>query len=523
MPGRVTLDAMIRREDFAIEGEEKPVAVNLFSDFPIRHLEKDAPILKLLRKPDFQRETNQWSPEQLATFIASFLDQEVIPSLILWKSTSFVFVIDGGHRLSALRAWMEDDYGDRAISQEFYSGEISDAQKRMANHTRKVIEKKIGRFTTLKGLVGQTSQDVQTRRANALFTRTIPVQWIQGSADVAETSFFKINSQGTPLDETEEMLIKNRRKPIAIAARAILRAGTGHKYWSRFATETVLEIEGRAAEFYQLLFQPEVKEPLKTLDIPLGGSISPIYALALLVNFLEISGSREELAKTIDGYADDNKGQATIDILGKSLDVVNRFTGNSPASLGLHPAVYFYNEKGKHSQFLFLGMTLLLTEKLRNNDSSFFKKFTKARAKIENFLIENKALIGLMLQNMGRKQRTPKMRDLLEFLVDTVNSGAALAPEAMIKHLGYTGRVFDLKSTQIGPSFSDGTKSEIFVVKALDAALPCPECGGKLDPSKSVSYDHVVPKSKGGDGSLDNVNMVHPYCNSIKGGEVKEL
>ena len=38
MPSRVTLDAMIRREDFAVEGEEKTVAVNLFSDFPIAHL-----------------------------------------------------------------------------------------------------------------------------------------------------------------------------------------------------------------------------------------------------------------------------------------------------------------------------------------------------------------------------------------------------------------------------------------------------------------------------------------------------
>ena len=93
------------------------------------------------------------------------------------------------------------------------------------NTPRKKIEEQLGRFTTLKGLVGQTSPDVQTRRANALFTRTIPVQWIQGSADVAETSFFKINSQGTPLDETEEMLIRNRRKPIAISAQRAIQSG----------------------------------------------------------------------------------------------------------------------------------------------------------------------------------------------------------------------------------------------------------------------------------------------------------
>lgn len=110
MPAHVTLDAMISREDFAWEGEE--FVLDLFPGLPIANLGSNSPILKLLRKPDFQRETNHWSPEQIATFIASFLDNEVIPSLILWKSPSFIFVIDGGHRLSALRAWMENDYGD---------------------------------------------------------------------------------------------------------------------------------------------------------------------------------------------------------------------------------------------------------------------------------------------------------------------------------------------------------------------------------------------------------------------------
>jgi len=40
-------------------------------------------IYSWLRKPDFQRETNHWTPEQLVTFIESFVDSEVIPSLIL--------------------------------------------------------------------------------------------------------------------------------------------------------------------------------------------------------------------------------------------------------------------------------------------------------------------------------------------------------------------------------------------------------------------------------------------------------
>ena len=234
MAKRVTLDAMIPREDFALEAEDRTAEI-LFGDFPISHLLPDSPILKLLRKPDFQRETNHWSPEQVTTFVASFLDNEVIPSLILWKSKSFIFVIDGGHRLSALRAWALDDYGSGAESSGFFGSNISKQQKAISKKTQRALEEQIGRFTSLRDLVGKKADNELTQsRATRLFTRTIPVQWIQGSAAVAETSFFKINTQGTPLDEIEEMLIRNRRKPIAIAARAIVRGGTGHQYWSSF-------------------------------------------------------------------------------------------------------------------------------------------------------------------------------------------------------------------------------------------------------------------------------------------------
>jgi Protein of unknown function DUF262 len=205
---RVNLDAMISREDFAIEEGEN--ALDLLRDFPISYLANDNAILKLLRKPDFQRETNHWSPEQVATFVASFVDNEVIPSLILWKSPTYVFVIDGGHRLSALRAWMLDDFGDGALSLAFYKGEISEDQKRIAKRTRKLIEQRVGRFTTLRDMVDSKVASDTTRRAKLLFTRSLTLQWVTGTAAVAETSFFKINSQGTPLDVTEQMLIRNR-------------------------------------------------------------------------------------------------------------------------------------------------------------------------------------------------------------------------------------------------------------------------------------------------------------------------
>jgi hypothetical protein len=513
MPQRVTLDAMIPREDFGLEGSK--FELDLFPAMPISYLAKDQPIMKLFRKPMFQRETNHWSPEQIAVFIASFLDNEVIPSLILWKSPSFIFVIDGGHRLSALRAWMEDDYGDNSISREFYKGEISDEQKRIAAKARKLIEQRVGRFSAMPALVGSsTATPDQARRANSLFTRAIHVQWIQGNADVAETSFFKINSQGTPLDEVEEMLIRNRRKPVAISARAILRAGAGHVYWSAFNPANKAEVVRLASEYYNTVFKPEVSQPLKTIDVPVGGSASPVDALGLLVEFLAISGTRDIKGKSIADYAEDTSGDETIRVLQNSLEIVNRITGNSPGSLGLHPAVYFYNERGKYNRFLFLGMSLLLTDKIRNNDSGFFKKFTAARSVLEAFLAENKSLLGIILQNMGKTHRVPKMRDLLAFVIEEAVAGRVVTAETAITHLGLRGRIIDVVSNTRNPHFSDDAKAAIFVSKALEAALECPICRGKLDPAKSVSYDHIVRVRDGGAGSVENGALVHPYCNT---------
>lgn len=217
MAKRVDLDAMIPREDFAIE--EQPYPLDLMSDFPIRHLEMDAPVRKLLRKPDFQRETNHWTPEQVASLIESFVDSEVIPSLILWKAPRYIFVIDGGHRLSALRAWMENDYGDNSISQVFYSADISKTQKEVAAKTRHLVESRVGRYADLIKMVDSaTASNKDRHRAQVLATRALALQWINGDATVAESSFFKINSQGTPLDDTEKLLITYRLKPIAIGA-----------------------------------------------------------------------------------------------------------------------------------------------------------------------------------------------------------------------------------------------------------------------------------------------------------------
>ncbi|MFZ2468417.1 MAG: DUF262 domain-containing protein [Parvibaculum sedimenti] len=520
MAQRVNLDAMIPREDFAREIKGATTAPRNITELKLSDLLPDAAIRRQLRKPEFQRETNHWKPDQVVKLITSFLDEDVIPSIILWRSANFIFVIDGAHRLSALCAWIQDDYGFGTASKTLYSDEISDEQKRVDERVRKMI-KSVGTYADLDRLVGKAAPGKAGERAGAMNTQPIIVQTVKGTAKAAEDSFFAINKQGTALDETEEYLIRNRHKPISIGARAIVRAGSGHPYWSSYSQANQEEVVRLAKELHRILFEPEVTSPLKTLDLPLAGSKSPVDALAVLLDFLTVADPRAHLDKMADDPSlpkTDESGTQTIEALKNGLKIAHRVTGNSGESLGLHPAVYFSNDKGKHSRFLFLGMCALVAERLRNNDDNWFRKFTKARKGIETFLIANKSVIGIVLQNLGKKTRIPRMQQMFRFLVEECSKGEAPDTQTVFSHIGLRGKIYDVTAIPRTVTFSDDTKSQIYYRTAIETAQKCPICSGLIDVTKSVSYDHITRVRDGGLGAAENGQMVHPYCNTAMKG-----
>ena len=245
MAGRsnlVNLDAMIKRADFALNDDEDKLSFEQFNTIPARELVSGGLTGSILRKPDFQRETNHWTPEQVVSLLECYINGDLIPSVILWRSPTYLFVIDGGHRLSVLRAWMEDDYGDGQISHKMFGHDIPSEQKKAADKTRKLVKERVNTWAYYKSLQDDEEDITHEQRTKllTLTSRGLQVQWVQGNADKAEASFFNINMKGTPLDELEELLLRNRKKPVPIAARAIIRSGRGHKYWSQFG-ETIAE------------------------------------------------------------------------------------------------------------------------------------------------------------------------------------------------------------------------------------------------------------------------------------------
>ncbi|WP_158791504.1 DUF262 domain-containing protein [Granulicella sp. L60] len=521
MAGRklVNLDAMIPRADFAILEDAPEMPTKKVDSIGTRDLRPDG-LLPLLRKPDFQRETNHWTPEQTVLLIQSFVDEDLIPSVILWQAQGSIFVIDGGHRLSVLRAWIEDDYGDKATSQAFFGFNINENQLKAAKETRRLVEKSIGSYNDWikKEGIQQDLPPADRRRVASVRTTTIPIQWVTGNAERAQASFLKINTKGTPLDEIEILLIRNRKRPAAIAARSIIRAGMGHKYWSAFSDDKRKQIEAKASKLYEVLFEPDLTSPVKTLDLPLGGGAGVRSALKLLVDFVMVA-SRNQLGEPerVEDQDEDETGDETISVLDKALRLAERITGDDKGSLGLHPAVYFYGPTGTHFTSLFMGISTLFARKLVNNDPSFFPKFTKVRKDLEVALLQHKRLIAAIIQNTRSAGRNDMIASLLTSMIDSINAGNTITEQGLVNSAGLEGKIFVGEEQTKSSKFTPETRSAVLIREALAAALHCPICGGYLDPQKSVSYDHITPVRDGGKGTESNCQLAHPYCNqSIK-------
>ena len=148
---KVNLDAFIKREEFSVITVSPTTLQTAPTSILISELEPDRIWLQLLRKPDFQRETASWDAKRVAELVGSFAQGDLIPAIILWKATSGnIFVIDGAHRLSALIAWVKDDYGDKEMSLEFFQNYIPIEQNRAAEKTRKLVKDLVGYYQELK-------------------------------------------------------------------------------------------------------------------------------------------------------------------------------------------------------------------------------------------------------------------------------------------------------------------------------------------------------------------------------------
>src|SRR5216684_1570835 len=323
-PVDVNLDALIPCEDFeASRDGDAPVKQTI----DIKDVERDAFFYRSLRKPDFQRETDQWDPQRVAGLIKTFIEGDLIPAVILWKNKDLLFVIDGSHRLSALIAWVQDDYGDGDLSQRFFNFDVPEEQKRVAERTREFVTKMIGSYAQHKDAIKNPEKygpDIVSR-AHALASLLLQLQWVRGTAEKAEDSFTRINRKAVNISPQELELIEKRRKPQTIAARAIKSKGTGRSYWERFDAAQKQIIEKLGSSVHELIFEPSLKYPIDSLNLPPGG---PVYSSPTLRMVYDFVG----LCVGAVSDEDDKDGQRTIDYLSRCHRVMQLIISRDPSS-----------------------------------------------------------------------------------------------------------------------------------------------------------------------------------------------
>lgn len=522
MAATVNLDALIPREDFVagdVAAGGQPRQTLSISD-----LAENGFFQNSLRKPDFQRETTHWSPSKVVDLIRAFLDRDLIPAVILWERGDEVFVIDGAHRLSALIAWIRDDYGDRRDSNSFFGSGPTEEQRKIAERTRKEVKKEIGTYAEFRGLVGQSVHDeTMARRLSAIGKNSMVIQWVTAAtAKAAEESFFKINQAAQPIDPVERRILQTRSSPNAIASRCIARGGKGHKYWAGFALQIQENVEGLGVEINDILYRPPHSQPVTSSDVPIAGqgynALPFVFNLVSLANGLKIPNSFTN--KKIEApLPPDEEGHDTIRFLENVKRRLQLVSTNHSGSLGFHPLVFYYARSGVFLPNSFLA-SLEFAKRL--DDQGKKNDFTKVRREFERYIHENKLFVSLTLNRLGSGARSlNRITDLYWSVFKGLSSGksddeifqAFIERDDFVhlKQAHVPAPSFDHKPSRRGASKE--TRSAAFIREALANPMRCSICGGAIH-ANSVTFDHSQRRSEGGDNQSDNIAPTHPYCNS---------
>lgn len=507
----VNLDALIPREDFA--ADNGPAKGTPTGTINIAALADDSFLVQSLRKPDFQRETSAWTPQKIVDLITAYLDGDLIPAIILWRSGQYVFVIDGAHRLSAILAWIYDDYGDKSRSVAFFANQVPDEQIKLAEQTRKLVLARVGTYASYKDAMKNMAyaSDEMKERLGGLAANSFVAQWVPAvDAKGAEKSFFKINQSPTPVDPIERRILKARTTASAIATRAINRGGVGHKCWGDFAGPIQGEIERVGKQIYDALYLPPMGSmPIKSSDVPVGGrgynSLPFVFDLVNLVNGI---GSK-------DPTDPDETGAQTLGYMSAVLKRVQRITTNEPGALGLHPLVYFYTRGGAFQPIAFLAVSQVVKRLVERDE---LDKFTEVRRDFETFLMKYKEAFTLIVKRQGAGHRSrPAIEDFLGLALKGFWEGKS--SDQIIEDMSADDR-FSFFATPapvrgIGRNrdFSSSAKTAAFVSQLIDGGVRCPICSGLLH-RNSMHTDHIVRKAEGGGAHSANAQVTHPYCDS---------
>lgn len=495
----VNLDALIPRADVEAKKPKASKGVIQITELAIgRHF------YGLLHKPLFQRETNDWDVDNVVSLIRSFRNGHLIPAVILWSADGTTFVIDGAHRLSVFVAWVNDDYGDGSISQAFFRHQIPKPQLDAARKCREQIREENLEYAKLEKLTQLPNRSPEQLAWSTNIAQPVETQWVLGDADVALKSFLDINQRSVEIDKTERYMIEERKAPSIVAARALVNAARGHAYWGAFDGQNIRAIEESARKIYDSIFEPEGALPHTHAELQPAGMAQTANGLRLALELVNIVTGVKSGTK---GMPADTDGSQTARVLAKVWGVVKYVAGDEPASLGLHPAVYFWGSTGNHRPSMFLAVVSFVQELIQKEELA---KFTLHRAKLEEFLVGKGNLGQQILSRYGGWKRSLEpMRNLLRQILDGLDAGKTDAE--IYVGVSKLGDGVGQESATKTDSWKQ-TRSAARIKASLAVAPRCAICKARLVLAHA-SDDHISRRSEGGLSGEDNAQLTHYYCN----------
>ncbi|CAG2152534.1 DUF262 domain-containing protein [Cupriavidus plantarum] len=494
----VNLDALIPRDDVEAKKPKASKGVIQVTELAVgRHF------YGLLRKPLFQRETNDWDVDNVVSLVRSFRNGHLIPAVILWSADGTTFVIDGAHRLSVFVAWVNDDYGDGPISQAFFKHQIPKSQLIAAQKCREKIKAEGLEYAELQKLTLLPNRTEEQLEWSTNIAQPVETQWVVGDADVALQSFLDINQRSVEIDPTERYMIVERKAPTIVAARALVSAGRGHAYWGDFDPAHVVEIERYAKNIYDAIFEPENAQPHTHTELQPAGLAQTANGLRLALELVNIVAGVKGKTDNMDPDVD---GSQTLRVLSKVWGVVKYVAGNEPASLSLHPAVYFWGTTGNHRPSMFLAVVSFVQDLLQKNELS---TFTLHRAQLEEYLIGKNAPGQQILSRYGGWKRSLEpIQRLLRQIFEGLKAGKT---EREISEILFAVAGGETNNETKVENWKE-TRSAARIRASLESARRCAICKARLV-MVHASDDHIQRRVDGGHSGPDNAQLTHRFCN----------
>jgi hypothetical protein len=568
---KVYLDHLIPRESLRFHRPIEPFVstkLNKPARLELVDLMGDSQRFRFIRKPDFQRSTWAWTPEECVQLLESFRFGQVIPSIIMWTSpdNGYEYILDGGHRVSVVLAWLSNRWGRQIADFAPFIDDYETRQKitRAADSVERLVAARIGTIqsyqdasTRLAELVTQGNvvpkemmPDDEFQRAlfyQGIVSRSVAfhVLWVDGDYKTAERSFLKINKSGRQLSDWETRIVQDRDSSFMRCVMSTANPTAARHYWPQDADlndsqkQTAKSMEMMSTLLNNNLFHPAVSVPVKQLTLPFMMS-SPSEKTRWISEFLTVTaGYRGQQAETDKLISETRRSDASdflqdgSAIMERALELFEHLNGpnTQSKSLGIVPALYFYTVDARYVRSLFYGFVYWMTFGAEADFRLRKLMFSAYRGEFEAVLKSNKAsIVEFISRNRGSgPEVTITTANVLDTILRALVRFKSPASDNFIRHIREQLRL-DLRiaEPEIEENEEDDEddlfeqrrqitpreRSQAVLSKLIDRAITCEICGGIIDPASGIQFDHVILYSQGGSSTLDNSRVTHPYCNN---------